>query len=113
MKHKTVKVSRGEVEVDEGLAPLIPLLWAVGIETCQCCQEYLCGQAGIVLPTLPAAMKFLNIAGREYRVEVEAWNEGKRGCPRFVCNLLVYFPLKDVPRLVSRFKKAGAKATAD
>jgi hypothetical protein len=108
VKHKTVKVSRGTVEVDEALAPLIPLLWAAGIQTCQCCQEWRPGEAAIDFPDLAAAMEFLNVVGREYSVEVEAWDEGEEGRPNFVCNLLVFFPVKDVPRLIRRFEIALA-----
>ena len=106
--HKTVRVSLGTVEVDARLAPLIPLLWKRGIETCPCSQEWRSGQAAIAFLTLIDAMEFLNVAGRKYTVEVEAWDEGEDGEHFFVCDLLVFFPIKEVPELVKRFKAALA-----
>src|SRR5262249_18284404 len=75
-KHKTVKVTlvpAFRVDIDEKLAPLIPLLWSVGIQTAQCCQEERPGLASITFPDLDLALDFLTIAGREYKVDVETW----------------------------------------
>jgi len=78
-RHKTVKVSLGTVEIDEKLAPLIPLLWAQGIRTRQCCQEERAGKASITFWNLEGALEFLNVAQREYEVVVETRDEGEGG----------------------------------
>lgn len=107
--HKTVKVSRGEVDIDEKLAPLIRLLWQFGIHTCQCCQEYRPGEACIEFPTPWEVTAFLNIVGREYKVETEIWDEGEDGQHSFVVRLLVFFPTKDIPRSVKAFRAYAAE----
>src|SRR5262245_32284945 len=101
--HKTVKVSRGEVDIDEKLAPLIPLLWKAGIETNQCCQEERPGLACIEFPGSAEVEEFLFVAQRRYKVEVETWNEGDNGELSIGVRLLVLFPAKDIPQLVKAF----------
>jgi hypothetical protein len=71
-KHKTVKVSRGEVDIDVKLAPLIRLLWARGIETYECCQECRPGEACIEFPGTADVVEFLYVAQREYPDPVAA-----------------------------------------
>ncbi|HKI38191.1 MAG TPA: hypothetical protein VKA46_40430 [Gemmataceae bacterium] len=105
MKHKTVKVKLGdeEIDIDAKLAPLITLLWAEDIETCQCCEEYRPGEACIEFPSTGEVMEFLNVAQREYKVELETWDEGAGGVHAIQVRLLVFFPTKDIPHLVKTF----------
>jgi hypothetical protein len=106
-KHETVKVSRGEVDIDVKLAPLIRLLWARGIETCQCCQEYRLGEACIEFPGTADVVEFLYVAQREYKVELETWDEGEDGDHSIMVRLLVFFPVEDIPLLVERLSQEG------
>jgi hypothetical protein len=101
--HKTVRVSLGTVNIDEKLAPLIPLLWAQGIRTHQCCQEERPGQASITFPDLAHALDFLNVAQREYQVVAQTWDEGESGELHMVGRLLVLFPVDDIPQLIEAF----------
>jgi hypothetical protein len=101
--HKTVRVSIGTVNIDEKLAPLIPLLWAQGIRTCQCCQEERPGKASITFADLDNALKFLNVAQREYPVVVETRDDGEGGELHMVGRLLVLFPADDIPQLIEAF----------
>jgi hypothetical protein len=103
--HPTVLVSRGEVEIDEKLAPLIRLLWARGINTNECCQEDRPGTAYIEFPGTGDVEKFLNVAQKRYRVELQNWNEGVGGELSIRVRLLVYFPTRDIPRLVKVFTR--------
>jgi len=52
-KHKTVKVRSGDedIDIDAKLAPLMLLIWAEDIETCQCCEEYRSGEACVEFPS--------------------------------------------------------------
>src|SRR5262245_16659989 len=102
--HPTKKVTlvpAYRVDIDVNLAELIPLLWNVGIHTDQCCQEEEPGFASITFLDLDAALDFLNLAGREYRVKVETRDERPDG-GHIVGRLLVLFPVKDIPALVKR-----------
>ena len=101
--HKTVTVSRGEVEIDEMLAPLIRLVWAAGIQTSQCCQEERPGEAYIEFPGTGEVEEFLDVAQKNYLVELERWDEGARGVHSYRVRLLVFFPVKDIPRLIKAF----------
>lgn len=112
-KHKTVKVSRGEIDVDEKLAPLIPLLWAKGIETFQCCQETRPGEAYIEFSSSGEVMEFLDVAQQPYRVEVETWDEGTNGHLSIAVRLLVFFPTKDIPKLIKKFRKRPGSKLKD
>ena len=105
MAHETVKVKLGEEQwdIDVKLAPLIPLLWAAGIRTEQCCQEVHPGLAYIEFPGAAEAEGFLCMAQRRYQVEVETWDEGHDGQHVFRVSLLVFFPTTDIPRLVKAF----------
>ncbi|OAI54029.1 hypothetical protein AYO44_03870 [Planctomycetaceae bacterium SCGC AG-212-F19] len=107
--HKTVKVSRGEVDVDELLVPLIPLLWSHGIGTEQCCQEEQPGLASITFPDLRDVCAFLSMAGMEYPVMAEIWDEGDDDERDFVGRLLVRFPVTDIPKLVKAFGRKPQK----
>jgi hypothetical protein len=109
-KHPTVKVSRGEVDIDVKLAPLIRLLWAHGLDTCQCCQEERPGLACIEFPGTAEVCEFLFVAQRPYKVELETWDEGEGGEQCIVVRLLVFFPAKDIPTLVRAFTKAAKEA---
>jgi hypothetical protein len=105
--HKTVKVScpwtRDKIDIDVELAPLIPLLWACGIETNQCCQEGRPGEACIEFPGTREVMEFLHVAQSEYKVELERQDEVEDGELSIVVRLLVFFPTEDVPGLVEAF----------
>jgi len=112
-EHKTVKLAwpfgdkPEKIAIDEKLAPLIRLLWAEEIYTCQCCEEYNPGTACIEFPGTIEAMEFLAVAQREYKVELETWNEGKDdGKLSIVVRLLVLFPTGDIPYLVKAFMTA-------
>jgi len=48
-------------------------------------------------------MEFLNVAQREYKVELETWDEGAGGVHAIQVRLLVFFPTKDIPHLVKTF----------
>jgi hypothetical protein len=107
MNHKTVKIvriERQEIDIDVKLAPLIRLLWDLDIDTCQCCQEYRPGEACIEFPGTDEVCEFLNVAQREYKVEVETWDEGENGEHSIAVRLLVFFPMKDIPDLIKAFK---------
>jgi len=111
--HPTKKVTlvpAYRVDIDIKLAELIPLLWDVGIQTAECCQEEEAGFASITFPDLDAALDFLNLAGREYRVKVETGDEGEGGEPHNVGRLLVLFPVKDIPALVKRARTRRGKS---
>lgn len=111
--HKTVKVSRGEIDIDEKLAPLIPLLWTTGIATNQCCQEARPGEAYIEFPSSGEVMEFLNVAQQPYRVEVETWDEGTNGHLSIAVRLLVFFPTKDIPKLIRKFRETSGSKMKD
>lgn len=106
-RHKTIKVfvEEEEIDIDEKLAPLIPLLWEEDIETIQCCQEYRTGLACIEFPCSGDVEQFLSVAQRPYRVEVETWDEGTAGRPSIRVRLLVLFPIEDIPYLVKTFEQ--------
>ena len=105
-KHKTVKVKfEGRtLDIDVKLAPLLPLLWAEDIETCQCCEEYRPGEACIEFPSTGEVMEFLDIAQRPYKVELETWDEGAEGVHSIQVRLFVFFPTRDIPVLVKAFE---------
>jgi hypothetical protein len=106
--HKTVMVCCGAVRIpiDAKLAPLIPLLWHVGIKTEQCCEEHWPGLARVVFPSTFDACLFLFIAQADYRVEVETWDEGEPGGRRAPhLNLYVIFPTADISHLVKVFRR--------
>jgi hypothetical protein len=110
MKHPTVKVKcpwrDGEpVPIDVKLAPLIRLLWACNILTYQCCQEQHPGLACIEFPGTLEVCEFLDVAQRNYKAELETWDEGEEGRLSIVVRLLVFFPTKDIPWLVEAFEK--------
>jgi hypothetical protein len=104
-KHKAVKVKfeDGTLDIDVKLAPLIPLLWAAGIRTEQCCQEAHPGLAYIEFPGAVEVEGFLCMAQRRYQVELEIWDEGHEGQHVFRVSLVVFFPTTDIPRLVKAF----------
>lgn len=108
-KHKTIKVfvEEEEIDIDEKLAPLIPLLWEEDIETIQCCQEYRPGVACIEFPCSGDVEQFLSVAQQPYPVEVETWDEGKDGRLSIRVRLLVFFPTEDIPYLVKMFEQIG------
>jgi hypothetical protein len=59
MSHRQVKASRAVV--DEGLAPLLELVWAAGIDTQFSCQGTPSGNASIVFPDVDSALRFMSI----------------------------------------------------
>ena len=82
---------------------LHPISLFEGIETWQCCQEERPGQACIEFPGTVEVTKFLWIAQRRYKVEVETWDEGEKGQHSIQARLLVFFPTRDINRLVEAF----------
>jgi hypothetical protein len=105
MTHKTVRVSRGEVDIDEKLAPLMPLVWRCGIETVGCCQEAQPKYAGIEFGDAASAERFLSIAdSKNCRLEWHSRLEGLRGDLVGRTLILVYFPLACVPELAKKFE---------
>jgi hypothetical protein len=105
-KTKTVMFYGNPVEIDEQLAPLLPLLWEHDILTYQSCQEEHPGLACIEFAGSGDVMDFLRIAQRNYRVEARTWDDGDDGEPVIIVQLVVYFPTQDIPRLVQAFKDA-------
>ncbi len=117
-QHETVPVKppaalagylgRKPLPIDAKLAPLVRLLWARGILTEQCCEERWPGLAWIVFPSTSEASEFLYVAQRDYRVDVDTWNEGEeRDGGRVPCvQLYVAFPTAEIPRLVEAFAAA-------
>ena len=109
VSHKVVKVWHSrwdrDIDIDEQLAPLIRLLWKHGVDTCQCCHEYRPGEACIEFPGTKDVCQFLYVAQREFKVELETWDERENGQHSIVVRLLVFFPTNDIPRLVKAFKK--------
>lgn len=90
-------------EIDVLLAPLMPLLWGLGIETLQSCQEKRQGYSSITFSDTGALEAFLNVGQRHYHFELETWDEGDNGELALRINLNVYFPIGDIPDLVSKF----------
>jgi hypothetical protein len=106
LKHPTVKVMlvpAYRVDIDVKLAPLIRQLWNVGIHTNQCCQEERPGLASIEFSGTEQVELFLDVAQRNYKVELEHWDEGEDGEHSFRARLLVLFPTKHIPQLVKAF----------
>src|SRR5262249_62345089 len=101
--HPTKKVTLVpalRVDLDVKLAGLIPLLWKAGLRTTQCCQEAEPGLASISFFDIDDALGFLNLAGREYPLKVETWDEGFADDPHIVGSLSVLFPTNDIPDVV-------------
>ena len=98
------------VDASEGLPaahlpPLMSLLRKAGIETVQCSEEERPGAACIEFAGSGDVEMFLNIARREYKVEVEQWDEGGDGRCSFRVRFLVFFPIIDIPCLVQAFEE--------
>jgi|GEM_PF-6349280 hypothetical protein len=96
-----------KLDIDAALAPLMPLVWARGMYTVQCCQESRPGFAEIEFRDSAAVAEFLYIAQKQYPVEVEiVWEEGESGKKHlFNVRLLVLFPTDDIQHLVDAFRK--------
>jgi hypothetical protein len=107
-QHKTITLQwHGQpLDIDEQLAQLMPLLWERDIETNRCCQERYPGLAWIEFHSTDDVMEFLEVAQREYKVEVETWDEGEDGRLAIMVSLVVLFPTADIPRLVEAFEQA-------
>jgi hypothetical protein len=107
-QHPTVKLRLGNetVHIDVKLAPLVRLLNDQKFLTVESCQEYWPGLAFIEFAFTGDAEEFLDVAQRNYRVELETFNEAAddERLSRRV-RLLVVFPTADIPRLVKAFKK--------
>jgi hypothetical protein len=117
-KHPAVKIRcpfmRGRIEIDKLLAPLMPLIWARGMETLQCCQESRRGLAEIEFENAPDVEEFLDVAQRLYKVEAETWEEPRideSGKQHYRVRILVRFPTKDIPQLVKSFEAACREET--
>jgi hypothetical protein len=100
-------------QIDTGLAPLLPLVWALGMETVQCCQEYRPGEAHIGFDRATDIETFLNAARRKYKGEAYTWEVDPDTFadwePRVLkqgIQLGVYFPVEDVPYLLKAFREA-------
>jgi len=107
-RHKTVKVARSKVDIDEKLAPLIRLVWDVGIDTNQCCQEARPREACIEFHSSADVEQFLFVAQRDYKPELEVWDEADHHddeLSHIRVRLLVYFPTKDISSLVNAFEQ--------
>ncbi len=114
-QHKAVVVpcdfyKDGKVKIDEKLSRLMPLLWNLGIQTCQCCQESRPGLAEIEFDSTFGACEFLDIAQRDYHAELERWDEGISGAHAISLRLLVRLPMAEIPELEKKFKAAIARA---
>lgn len=97
----------------ENLAPLVPLVWKAGIETLQYNEDERPGTACIEFAGSGDAEMFLNISQREYKVEVEQWDEGMDGRSSFRVRLLVFFSIGDIPGLVTTFNEHNRCARID
>ena len=110
--HETVKVKCSwlggcDVAIDVKLAPLIRQLWDQAIETNACCQEARPGEACIEFPGTGDVENFLAVARGHYRAELDTADGIKDGKRHTRVRLLVYFPAKDIPRLVRAFAREG------
>lgn len=105
-KHRTKKVKLGSesFDIDAKLAPLVPLLWKCGIETDQCCEEEHPGLASIDFPSTADVERFLAVAQRPYKVELQTADHGEDGEHDVRVRLIVFFPAREVPDLVKAFK---------
>jgi hypothetical protein len=106
--HDTVKVHCSwlggcDIDIDVKLAPLIRRLWDLAIETNESCQEARPGEACIEFPGTSDVEDFLSVAPRNYKVDLETLDAIKDGKRHIRVRLLVYFPTKDIPRLVKAF----------
>jgi len=107
-KHETVKLrcpwdSNCAIDVDAKLAPLIEQVWRLGIETNGCCEEQSPGLASIDFPGTGGASEFLFIAQKDYRTELERWDEGDAHEKAISLRLQVIFPTAYIPQLVNTF----------
>jgi hypothetical protein len=84
---------------------LMPFVWKSGVETVQCCQDERPGTACIEFAGSGDLEMFLNIAQRDYKAEVEQWDEGGDGRCSFRIRLLVFFPIGDVACLLQAFNE--------
>jgi hypothetical protein len=110
--HDTVKVNCPwlggcGIDIDAELAPLVRQLWDLAIETNACCQEARPGEASIEFPGTGDVENFLSVAPRHYQVELETSDGIKDGKRHIRARLLVYFPARDIPRLVKAFAREG------
>jgi hypothetical protein len=106
--HDTVKVHCSwlggcDIDIDVKLAPLIRRLWDLAIETNESCQEARPGEACIEFPGTSDVEDFLSVAPRSYKVELGTSDGIKDGKRHIRVRLLVYFPTRDIPRLVKMF----------
>ncbi|HKB35676.1 MAG TPA: hypothetical protein VKD72_04430 [Gemmataceae bacterium] len=92
-----------DVPASEKLDPLMPLVWAIGIETLLHSQDERPNQACIEFAASGDAEMFLNLVRRNYKLGVEQWDEGGDGEHAFRVRLLVYFPISDIPGLMEAF----------
>jgi hypothetical protein len=51
---------------------------------------------------------FLDVAQRDYKVEIETWDEGQDGEHSIAVRLLVFFPTRDIPYLLKQFRRPAA-----
>jgi hypothetical protein len=71
-EHRQVTIAwrRRAAEVDEQMAPLILLLWKLGIAVSGCCQEIDPGRAWVQFPRFQDAVRFLNLVA-EYPADAD------------------------------------------
>lgn len=75
-QHKQVKVKYlgNEIEVDEGLGELLPLIWKLGCNTCNSCQENMPGITWIQFGQSGSLNIFLNAIAQYPENHPEPWN---------------------------------------
>jgi len=95
-------------DVDEGIAPLVLVLWELGYETTGSCEAYVHveGFAYVTFTTKDQAHKFMRAVGAEGRLVVP----GKTGADEYdewnpPGSAAVFFPPRDLGRLVAKLRR--------
>ena len=133
-KQVTIWVGNEGVEVDEGIGPLMELIWLAEIDTMLSCQEIQPGIAWICFPSPSDATTFLNIVaqyeggadsvyqrvlGSDDR-SLPAWSvdgelenrwgyERRQRRARWSFSVSIRFPTTDIPLLMARLKRHNAR----
>jgi hypothetical protein len=100
---ESVLLDGERIDIDAKLVPLLRLLWSCGLSTLSSCQEYHPQTAYIEFANTADAASFLNVAGRDYFVVLDRWDEGIGEAHEFRIRLLCFFPIGDIPMLAKRF----------
>jgi len=115
--HKQVKVHHPildtEIEVDEGLANLLPEIWKAGISTLTSCQENEPDWAYICFQTNQDACRFVNqfIAELITTWEYEAHMKFIDGIANIFS--IIHFPIKQIAKMADVLKKHNEKVVDD